>query len=531
MIWDNFDDHGVIEEPSKAKKEEREQRGDASGMLPNFSACPLGQNRVLMFTTQSQEVAITLSKSRSRIEVHGFSRADSAQLFHARLTNAWCEASSASKIALLNILEDVPFAVTYAVATLKRTAWSIAELVDHISRSNELNELVVEKCIPGLHQSVAWPSCAFQACRVLVECILDHQGHPIELLSLISHLDSQHMPLDFLRSIKSSTTEVTNSLVSLLMYSVVVVEEDVGFLSIHPLFQSLTRSWLDTNNLALRMARIALHLIASALATEGQRRTENVKSLLPHAKAVLRHNLRFGDDTECAHLMHNIAYWEWRLGYYGDAYQTALNASGIQEKLFGDEAESTLSSHSLVALSLRSMGQYTQAAEVNRRNLCAFARILGSDHTKTLMSRNNLVLVLRDLQKYAEAEALGRQNLEHCVRILGPDHTFTSTAAHNLALVLEDQSKLIESEAVCRQALAIREHALTREHPTTLTSFYCLAHLLHRKKLYAEASSLYSFTYRGFRNTLGPSDPVTAACEEDFLDTIKDWASCIQLPL
>lgn len=531
MIWDNFDDHGVIEEPSKAKEEEREQRRDASGMIPNFSSCPLGQRRVLMLTTQSQEVAITLSRSQSRIEVHGFSRADSAQLFYARLTDAWCEASSASKIALLNILADVPFAVTYAVATLKRAAWSITELVDRINRSNEINQRNVDTCIQGLHQSVAWPRSAFQACRVLLECIIDHQGYPIELLSLMSHLDSQHMPLTFLRSIKRPTTEVTKSLVSLLTYSIVVVEEDVGFLSIHPLFQSLTRSWLDTNNLALPMARVALQLTASALATEDQRRTEDLKPLLPHAKAVLRHNLKFGNDDECADLMHNIAYWEWRLGYYGDAYQTALDASSIREKLFGWEAESTLASQSLVALSLRYMCHYTQAAEVNRRNLCACARVLGPNHTKTLMSRNNLVLVLRDLQKYVEAEALGRQNLEHCVRILGSDHTFTSTAAHNLALVLGDQSKFVESEAMCRQALAIREHTLTREHPTTLTSFYCLAHLLHRKRFYAEASSLYSIAHIGFRNTLGPSHPVTAACEEHFLDTIKDWASCIQLTL
>lgn len=73
-----------------------------------------------------------------------------------------------------------------------------------------------------------------------------HGRQAVDLLSVISLLDSQHIPIFLLATAESPRTSVVATVATMLRYSVIVVEREPSFLSVHPLIQVFVRCWLRT---------------------------------------------------------------------------------------------------------------------------------------------------------------------------------------------------------------------------------------------------------------------------------------------
>ncbi|KAK5400028.1 hypothetical protein LTR06_011310 [Exophiala xenobiotica] len=499
MIWDDLLLGPGAEESCNGKRPLVERSAQALSSFHKLLHRSTSRHGALMVTARSLGGWTSVDSDKTHVKVSSFSREQSLQLLRARRPHAWSEPQSREAITfLLNSLDDVPLAVTYTIGSIPRYGGLlVTEAVDAIQERDEFGEESVDAELRILNHPRSWPGSTLKAWNAVFRLLRGHDRQAVDLLSVISLLDSQHIPVFLPATAETRRASVVAAVATMLRYSVIVVEREPGFLSVHPLIQVYVRCWLKKRGCFLTTARRALRSMASIF-TEGDTKvTEKLTQLIPHAKTVLQHNLGVEESADCADLLHYIAHYEWHLGNTVEAYKYAFHACDLRRRLLGEEADETLTSSSLMAVLLRSLGRFDEALEINWQNVSAYGRMLGPDHPNTLMVSNNLAVVLR---AYAMA---------------------------NLALILDDQGKLYEAETVARRVLELRESELTQEHQSTILSCYCLAHLLHHKGAYDEASVLYQRAYNGFRRLLGSSHTLTAACESRLLEVVSQQTPCL----
>lgn len=195
-----------------------------------------------------------------------------------------------------------------------------------------------------------------------------------------------------------------------------------------------------------------------------------------------------------------IATWvEARFGSESEDYMTSqvLLAKSVQSQGNYTEAESLLrkiikveknvpisdnknlnAAFNILAQVLVAQGVWEEAESINRRLLVIYERDHGAQNNHTLTTLHNLGAISRKKGQYDEAEVIYRRVLMIEERTYGIEHPHTLLALSNLALSLNDQGKNEEAEKLCRQALEIREKVLGGDHPDTMISNWNLARLL-----------------------------------------------------
>ncbi|KAK5400945.1 hypothetical protein LTR06_011114 [Exophiala xenobiotica] len=529
MVWDDLLLGPGAEESCMEKRLLVERSAQAFSSFHKLLNRSTSRHGALMVTARSLGSWTPIDSDKTHVKVDSFSREQSLQLLRDRRPEAWSEPQSSEVISfLLNSLDDVPLAITYTIAAIPRYGGPlVTEVVDAIQEQDEFEEESVDAELRMLNHPRSWPRSTLRAWNAVFGLLCGYDRQAVDLLSVISLLDSQHIPIFLLATAETPRASIAAAVVTMLRYSVIVVERDTGFLSVHPLIQVFVRCWLKKKGCYLTTARQALRSTASFFTKGDTKATEKLTQLIPHAKTVLQHSLRLEESADCADLLHHIAHYEWHLGHTVEAYKYAFHACDLRKTLLGEEADETLASSSLMVVLLRCLGRFDEALEINRQNVSACGRNLGPDHPNTLMVSNNMALILRAHGKFEEAECLSRSTTERCERVLGTRDSRTSTAMANLALILDDQDKLDEAETVARRVLGLRESELTQEHQSTMLSCYCLAHLLHHKGSYDEASVLYQRAYDGFRRLLGSSHTLTVACESRLLEMTSQQTPCL----
>ena len=206
-----------------------------------------------------------------------------------------------------------------------------------------------------------------------------------------------------------------------------------------------------------------------------------------------------------------------------DVYATALGAAGEHEeavriqrtvldaenRAWGPEHSSTLSSVSNLVASLLRHGERAEAVVLLRATLAIQTRTAGSDNVGTLTTEGHLVSALCSLGEYAEAEALSRGTLEKMRRVLGRDHRETLYTSANLAASLSRQGKYTEALEIQREVNLLRTRLLGTEHEHTLVSAANLAVSLTQCGQKKEAAQLFRDTLALSRRALGSTHEFT----------------------
>ncbi|MFI9823259.1 tetratricopeptide repeat protein [Streptomyces sp. NPDC052013] len=195
------------------------------------------------------------------------------------------------------------------------------------------------------------------------------------------------------------------------------------------------------------------------------------------------------------------------LGKYQEAADLHARTVADCERVLGPDHPRTLTSRDNLASALRGLGRYQEAADLHARTVADRERVLGPDHEDTLISRNNLAYALRGLGRYQEAAHLHRRNLADHERTLGPDHPETLISRNNLAYALEGLGQFEEAAELHRRNVTQRERILGPDHPRTLNSRSNLANALCGLGRYQEATELHRRTLADRERVLGPDHP------------------------
>ena len=213
--------------------------------------------------------------------------------------------------------------------------------------------------------------------------------------------------------------------------------------------------------------------------------------LMPHFQVVVQLSETFGQPTDVAHNLSQLAELYRAQGHYVEAEPLFLRALAIgEQQLSADHPDVATWLNNLAAL-YSAQGHYVEAEPLYLKALVIGEQHLGAEHPDVAARLNNLALLHSAQGRYVEAEPLFLRALAIGEQHLGADHPNVSTTLSNLANLYYAQGRYVEAEPLFLRALAIGELHLGADHPNVATWLNNLANLYCAQGRYLEAEPLY----------------------------------------
>jgi tetratricopeptide (TPR) repeat protein len=232
---------------------------------------------------------------------------------------------------------------------------------------------------------------------------------------------------------------------------------------------------------------------------------DQAEVLLIQASAI-QETLFGADHYEIVPVLNALAMVYQKQGRYPQIEPILLRSLTLSEKQSGTEAE-TGESLNILGRTYYKQGRYTEAEPLLQRALALRQQVLGSQDPKVASSMDNLASLYSRQGKYEQAEALYTQALAIRQAVLDPQHPDIATNLNNLAIFYGRRGKFEQAEPLAEQAVKIDEQALGQEHFDFLHSLETLAWIYQERGKYAEAEALYQRIFSVFNNQLDPEHP------------------------
>jgi tetratricopeptide (TPR) repeat protein len=492
----------------------------ASTYIAGYLPTKFNGAQFLLITTRSRDIGEYLSRGEPCVDIGPLSAGEAGDLLRMKVRLFDLSyAPEADK--LVEVLGRIPLAITQAAAFINRNKISVQEYVGQLAMDKQNLMQYLSKDLQDPRREPGFPNSVFRTWKLSFDQVQTQSPRAAEILSLMAMLDGRSIPEDLVRRDDERPVDFQTVMGTLDAYSMISKEVGGKTCAIHPLIQLSIRYILEQSGQTAIYKGLALQLIAERFPIGEHENKVVCESLLPHAQAVLQHDIKSIAIADVrAGLLYRVGWFEWRQGRYESAYQTLQAAYQTRQRIFGGEAKKTLNSLNLLALVLSDQGKYEAAEEMYRRALTGYEKVLGVEHPDTLTSVGNLAVVLRDQGKFEAAEEMFRRALTGREKVLGVEHPDTLTSVDGLASMLQDQGKYKAAEEMHRRALTEHEKVLGVEHPHTLASVSGLASVLLDQGKYEAAEEMYRRALTGHEKVLGVEHP-------DTLTSVSNLASVL----
>ncbi|MFI9833421.1 FxSxx-COOH system tetratricopeptide repeat protein [Streptomyces sp. NPDC051913] len=168
------------------------------------------------------------------------------------------------------------------------------------------------------------------------------------------------------------------------------------------------------------------------------------------------------------------------LGRYTEAAELGFATLSGQRALLGPGHPHILMTATALAADLGSLGRFEEALELAGEAHTGFEELFGENHPRTLSARNNLALCMRLLGRYAEARALDEEIYERRRTLLGSAHPHTLFTLTNLGRDLRETGHYEESVSQLSSSHELYRELFGEDHPETLRTAKSLAVSLRR---------------------------------------------------
>jgi tetratricopeptide (TPR) repeat protein len=524
MVIDNADDTQLFF---------GQQGGSENGSAPSHEGSlgrylPECSHGAILVTTRNKQTGSRLTKGKHPIEVGRMDDDETAQLLRARLGEI--DAASDESSALSSRLEHLPLALVQAAAFIQENSITIGQYLRLLDKSDQHIVDLLSEQFETVGRDSETPRAVAEAWILSFEQIQRQTPFAGELLSLMSLLDRQAIPLEFLSHYSErqpdqearGEVQLTKALGVLKAFS--FITEDQGhWFDMHRLVQLVTQRWLDRKGTMRQFAEQTLSVVSQAYPYGSYENRAICSALLPHVHAVLRLVSTGSKDERLARasLLHCAAGFFSYQGQWKDAEKFQLQATGLRREVLGLEHPDTLTSMANLASTYRNQGRWKEAESLEVQVMETRKRVLGEEHLDTLVSMNNLALTFLNQGRWKEAESLGVQVMETRKRVLGEEHPDTLVSMNSLASTLWNQGRRKEAESLFVQAMETCKRVLGEEHPDTLVSMNNLASTFWNQGRWKEAESLFVQVMETRKRVLGEEHPDTLTSMNNLASTYR----------
>ncbi|KAK4246724.1 hypothetical protein C7999DRAFT_41879 [Corynascus novoguineensis] len=492
MVIDNADDIQLFFGQQGGSKitDISNNKGNLERYLPE---CRHG---TILVTTRNKQAGLKLAKGKHLIEVGKMDEGETDQLLRTHLDGISVASNELSTLS--SRLEHLPLALVQAAAFIQENTINVSKYLELLDRSDQdLVDLLSEEFETEGRDSET-PHAVAETWILSFEQIQRQNAFAGELLSFMSLLDRQAIPLDFLSRYSQQKQDqeargemlLTKALGVLKAFSFIVEKNDHSF-DMHRLVQLVTRRWLVKKRRIRHFASQAL-LTVSHCYPFGRYETWVVCSAyLAHAYAVLGSEGTGSRDEKAgnATLLHSVAGFFADRGQWKDAERLQLEAVKLREEVLGSHHPSTLTSVANLASTYRNQGRWEEAEKLGLQVVDTRKTKLGADHPDTLTSMANLASTYWNQGRREEAEKLFIQVIETRKTKLGADHPDTLTSMNNLALVWKVMGRHRDAVGMIQTCFNLRQRVLGVGHPYTVSTLSALeAWLKENEELVVELS-------------------------------------------
>ncbi|MET9519784.1 FxSxx-COOH system tetratricopeptide repeat protein [Streptomyces sp. NPDC002994] len=198
-----------------------------------------------------------------------------------------------------------------------------------------------------------------------------------------------------------------------------------------------------------------------------------------------------------------------RLGRYGEALDLQAKVLQDAERLLGENELTSLNARHNLGVGLRLLGRYKEAYELDLETLSRRETVLRARHITTLNSGNAVAHGLRLLGQYRDCVARQEPVVRLHVQVLGPLHPQTLAARTYLALARRREGGFQQDIAPLMDSLMEQlEQVHGRTHFSTLSFINDYGNFQREHGDLGNAKDLIAEAEAGYRALLGPAHPV-----------------------
>ncbi|GAA3834397.1 hypothetical protein GCM10022226_64730 [Sphaerisporangium flaviroseum] len=224
-------------------------------------------------------------------------------------------------------------------------------------------------------------------------------------------------------------------------------------------------------------------------------------------------NVKLGKgDRQTVHLRFHVANTLRSMGRYAEAYDVDTQVLTHQNRELGEFHPYTLMTSGGLAADLRALGNFPEALEVDNKTYERVKELFGEDAPRTLVAAHNLGVSLRLAGNFWQARELDMETVERRRRVIGDMHPYTLHTTANLAHDLRELGQLGQSVDMLRTNLEHYRQVLGDDLIDTLRTATSLATSLRRTGAELEALDLATDTHDRYVQRYGDTHPETLSC-------------------
>ncbi|MEV7966424.1 FxSxx-COOH system tetratricopeptide repeat protein [Sphaerisporangium sp. NPDC088356] len=228
-------------------------------------------------------------------------------------------------------------------------------------------------------------------------------------------------------------------------------------------------------------------------------------------------NVKLGkDDRQTVHLRFHVANTLRSMGRYTEAHDVDTQVLTHQVRELGEFHPYTLMTAGGLAADLRALGEFQEALRVDGETYERVKELFGEDHPRTLVAAHNLGVSLRLAGRFSRARELDMETVERRRRVIGEMHPYTLYTTANLAHDLRELGQLSQSVEILRTNLEHYRQVLGDDLIDTLRTATSLATSLRRTGAETEALELATDTHDRYIRRYGHTAPETLSCRLEF---------------
>lgn len=494
LIVDNADDPEVL---------------FGNAMLSDF--LPFSLKGSILFTTRNREVAVRLGIGKV-FTAESMSRSEAIKLLQGRLNETQTR-DAESMNELLNILSDLPLAITQASAYMNRTGMLPAQYLEHCQLSDKDLIRLLSKKFEDRGRYKSLENSIATTWLISFRHILRDHLLAARYLRFLCLLAEQEIPASLLPS--EDKLDMGEAIGTLKAYAFITERDASQVFDIHRLVRLAMQNFLRQQGELGECATEVIRRLREVFPFPRHDNRNIWMKYLPHAQSALEFREHCTDKEAESDLLQSVGWGFSMLGDYRNAEHMYRQALELWEMWLGKEHPSRLAGMNSLASILDSQGKYEEAEKIHRETLTLRKQAMGREHPDTLSSMSNLANVLDNQGKYVEAEAMHSEILVLREKVLGRDHPNTLASMNNLAFVLDNQGKYAEAESILQHTVDLKNRVLGEEHPDTLTSLSNLATVISNQGRYMEAEQILQHTVALKKTVLGEAHPNTLTSMSD----------------
>lgn len=291
-------------------------------------------NSRVLITTRDNRVASRLAKGVQPIAVQPMSNEEAKSLFLSKLQGEKFEFDEVELRDLLEELDNLPLAVSQAVAFIEENGVSIAEYIKAL-RGEEAEEFLYEELDDSRRDEESVNS-VFRTWKLSYDQIKRQKPRAADLLSLLAMLDRQSVPKFLLK-----VQEVATSLGVLQSFSLVTTRAGLQSFQIHRLVQLFVQLSLQRDGAIRKWQETALACVSKDYPTEiGVAEWPICDALAPHVHIVTSYKYNTTEaQLDLAHLLCWAADFDIERGMYNQAMERAERSLKIFRQLIPEHDE------------------------------------------------------------------------------------------------------------------------------------------------------------------------------------------------